>query len=155
VSGSRVRSDLVTFDVDELRCAIDAGPVVEMMRAVALRRIPGQPEFVAGVIDLRGAIVPVLDVRMRFGRPSKEMVLSHRFIVIKTRAHTVALWVDAIRDLVSLRVEDLTRREGFVLGTRSFAGVARTPAGLIMIHDPDDFLSESESEALAFPVTGT
>jgi purine-binding chemotaxis protein CheW len=155
MSGSGVRAELVTFDVDELRCAIDAWPVVEIVRAVALRRIPGQPEFVAGVIDLRGAVVPVLDVRIRFGRPSKELILAHRFIVIKTRAHTVALWVDAIRDLVSLRAEDLARREGFVLGTRSFAGVARTPAGLIMIHDPDDFLSESESEALALLVAGT
>lgn len=139
---------VVTFDLDALHCAINADSVIETLRAVALGRIPGQPEFIAGVIDLRGAVVPVLDTRVRFGLPRKEIALSDRFIVAKTRAQTVALWVDAVGDLISLRSEDCVASEGLIVGARSLAGVARTPQGLITIHDLDEFLSEAESDAL-------
>src|SRR5437016_2215466 len=66
--------DLVTFELGGQRYAILAADAVEVQRAVAVARLPRSPPIVEGVIDLRGALVPVLDVRSRFGLPPRPPV---------------------------------------------------------------------------------
>ncbi len=79
-------SFVLVFELDELQCALDSASVVEALRAVALRPMPGQPDFIAGVFDLRGSIVPVLDLRARFGRPKRPLIASDTFIVVTIRS---------------------------------------------------------------------
>lgn len=140
--------DFVHFELDELRCAVDAAPVVEVVRAAALRPIAGQPEFVAGVIDYRGAILPVLDVRVRFGRARTPLTPAHRYIIVRIRERVVALWVDRIVDVGAVHIEDVTEPEGLIQGTRSLAGIGRGPGGIVMIHDVEAFLTQSEADGL-------
>jgi purine-binding chemotaxis protein CheW len=139
---------MVTFELDQLLCAIDATAVVEVLRAVALRPIPGQPPFIAGVIDLRGSVIPVMDLRVRFGRPPKDLVPSHRYIIAAVRALTVAVWVDRIVDVVAIPRDAIAPSEGLIVGTKSLVGVGKTSTGLVMIHDADGFLSQAEADGL-------
>ncbi len=140
---------MLVFELDELRCAVDAGPVREVLRAVAVRTIPGQPDFIAGVIDLRGTIVPLLDLRLRFGRSTRALSPSDTFIVVSIRSQLVALWTDSVVDLVPLDIGAFTAREGLIVGTRSLSGVVRVAGDLVMIHDLGAFLSQAETDALA------
>lgn len=140
--------NLVTFELDELLCGIETAAVAEVLRAVALRPIPGQPPFIAGAIDLRGSIVPVLDLRVRFGRRGKELLPSHRYIIAAVRALTVAIWVDRIVDVVAMRWDAIAQSEGLIVGTKSLVGVGKTSTGLVMIHDADGFLSQTEADSL-------
>ena len=137
------------FRLDDLQCAIGVDPIVEAVRAVQLRTIPGQPACVAGVIDYRGAIVPVLDMRERFGLASKPLALSDNFIIVRIREALVALWVGAVDNLADADPLAYAPRAGLTLGTRSLAGVARVSDGLVMVHDVDAFLAESERDAVA------
>lgn len=141
--------DSVAFELDDLRGAISTQPVVEILRAVAYRPIAGQPAFVPGVIDLRGTVIPLMDMRARLGRPHQPLSPEHRFIVIDIHGRLVALWVDRIVGILTYDPGTLVNAEGLIVGTRSFAGILRTGDRLVVVHDPQAFITESELDALA------
>lgn len=141
--------DAVAFELDDLRCAISTQPVVEILRAVAYRPIAGQPPFVPGVIDLRGTVIPLLDMRARFGRPVRPLAPEHYFIVVTTHNRPVALWVDRVLGILTFDPDTLIASEGLIVGTRSFEGILRTGNGLVVIHDPQAFIGESELDAVS------
>lgn len=142
-------TDQLIFRVAGLSCGMDGSAVVEILPALAVRPLPGQPPFVAGAIDVRGTTLPVLDLRVRFGRPPRPMELSDKLIVARAHGRTVAVWVDAVDGLVASDGGSWTPAGGMVVGDRSLAGVVRTPDGLCAIHDVDAFMSACEADALA------
>ncbi|HLS32575.1 MAG TPA: chemotaxis protein CheW, partial [Brevibacterium sp.] len=106
------------------------------------------PGIVEGAIDVRGRVVPVLDLRARFGlsaaelSPDEHMILARaggRLVAIRADRATRVEWVDGERVEEPARI---TQR------LRHFAGVAALPDGLILIHDLETFLSQAEAEAL-------
>ena len=141
--------DAVAFELDDLRGAISTQPVIEILRAVAYRPIAGQPPFVPGVIDLRGTVIPLMDMRARFGLSTQALSPEHRFIVVNTHDRPVALWVDRVVGILTYDPDSLVGSEGLIVGARSFAGILRTPEGLVVIHDPQAFISESELDAVS------
>jgi purine-binding chemotaxis protein CheW len=141
--------DAVAFELDDFRGAISTQPVVEILRAVAYRPIAGQPPFVPGVIDLRGTVIPLMDMRARFGLRTQPLSPEHRFIVVNTHRRPVALWVDRVLGILTYDPDSLVGSEGLIVGTRSFAGILRTPDRLVVIHDPEAFISESELDAVS------
>jgi len=141
--------DAVAFELDSFRGAISTQPVVEILRAVAYRSIAGQPPFVPGVIDLRGTVIPLMDMRARFGLRTQPLSPEHRFIVVNTHGRPVAMWVDSVHGILTYTPDSLVGSEGLIVGARSFAGILRTPEGIVVIHDPEAFISESELDAVS------
>jgi len=139
---------LVLFGLDDARCAVDASRVVEILAAVAVRPLPAQPAYVAGIIDLRGTIVPVLDLRVRFGRPSRPMELSDQLIVVRAHDRLVALWVDGVEAFAPAETAALSSAGGLVVGDRSLLGVATLADGLATIHDVVAFVTQCEADAV-------
>jgi len=142
-------ADPLVFRVDDLQCGMDRAAVVEILPALAVRPLPGQPPFVAGAIDLRGTLVPVLDLRVRFGRPPRPMELSDKLIVARAHGRALAVWVDAVDGLAGADAGGWTPSGGLLVGDRSVVGVVRTREGACAIHDLDAFVSACESDALA------
>jgi purine-binding chemotaxis protein CheW len=141
-------SRVLVFRLDGRRHALDASSVVEVLPALAVSPLPGQPAYVAGVIDLRGAIVPVIDLRTRFARSPRPMELSDRVVVAGARRRLVALWVDDVEEIGELNEAAWAPAGGLVTGDRTLAGVVATAGGLTAIHDLDAFVAECEAEAL-------
>ncbi|HEY1727323.1 MAG TPA: chemotaxis protein CheW [Candidatus Baltobacteraceae bacterium] len=141
--------DALAFELDDLCIAISTQPVVEILRAVAYRPIAGQPPFVPGVIDVRGVVIPLMDMRARFGRPVQPLSPEHRFILVQTHSRPIAMWVDGVIGILTYDPNSLIGSEGLLVGTRSFEGILRTPEGLVVIHDPEAFISESELDAVS------
>jgi purine-binding chemotaxis protein CheW len=137
----------VLFRVDSRRCALDARSVEEILAAVAVRPLPGQPRYVAGVIDLRGTIVPVLDLRVRFGGTARPMELDDRLIVTHAHGRRLAIWVDAVDDFIPAG-SAFVPAGGLVTGDVSLAGVASTPDGLTTIHNVAAFVAQCEADAV-------
>ena len=106
-----------------------------------------------GVINARGRIIPVVDVRKHFRYPAREISVDDRFIIAHTTRRTVALVVDAV-----LGVRELAAGELVAKPDLSFApglqGVAKMKDGLILIHDLDRFLSLDEESALDAAISG-
>jgi purine-binding chemotaxis protein CheW len=129
-------------------CAVDASAVVEILAAVAVTPLPRQPAYIAGVVDLRGTIVPVLDLRVRFGMPARPMELSDRFIVIRAAGRLLMLWVDEVEAFAPVDPTTWSSAGGLVTGDRSLAGVVSSSTGVTTIYDVDAFVAQCEADAV-------
>jgi purine-binding chemotaxis protein CheW len=138
----------VVFVLDDLRFAIEAAAVQEVVRAVEVMPFPGAPAIVLGVIDVRGAIVPVLDLKRRFGLPARELGVDDHLVLARAPPRIVALWVDHVVGLTTIAPGDLLPVEDAVASRGYIAGAVRHPDGLILIHDISTFLSAAESMQL-------
>jgi purine-binding chemotaxis protein CheW len=97
----------VLFKVDETLYALPASVVLQMESYTGATVVPGAPAFVAGIIQLRGRVVPVVDLRARFGLPPKERTLETRVVVGEQHDRTVALVVDSAREVVRMAPSQL------------------------------------------------
>lgn len=140
--------DTLLFELSGVRYAVPMHDVVEVVRAVEIRRLPAAPPITLGIIDVRGEIVPVFDIRVRFGYPHKPLALSDQFIIAQAGARRVALHVDSalgLHKLTVLAVQDAANLPNELVHV---AGVAPTDQGLVLIHDLRSFLSQAEAHAL-------
>lgn len=97
----------VLFKVDETLYALPADVVLQMESYTGATVVPGAPPFVAGIIQLRGRVVPVVDLRARFGLLPKERTLETRVVVGEQHDRTVALVVDSAREVVRMAPSQL------------------------------------------------
>lgn len=139
---------VVSFRVAHAHGAIEATAVREIARMVRVTPLPGAPAPVDGVIVVRGASVPVLDLRARLGLPTRRVADTDYLIVVATAARTVVLRVDDVDDVRDVPDDAIERATGMVASAATVAGVARLADGLLVVHDADAFLSQAESDAI-------
>lgn len=96
----------VTFQVGGSDYVVAAADVVQMESFTGATRVPGTAGHVAGLVQLRGQVLPVVDVRARFGLPGAERTPDARIIVVAERDRRVALLVDRAREVIDLRPEE-------------------------------------------------
>lgn len=138
----------IVFCLNELRMALAMTVVERIVHAVYITQIPNAPAIVLGVIDLQGRIIPVVDMRRRFGLPEREIALTDRLIVAQTTRRPVALVADSVTGVVEHPATELIEAEAILPGLAQVSGVVKLDDGLIFIHDLDRFLSLDEEEIL-------
>jgi purine-binding chemotaxis protein CheW len=136
------------FEVSGQRFALPLFDVIEIVRAVAIRPLPSAPPITLGIIDVRGEILPVLDVRVRFGCAHKAVGLSDQFVIAQAGPRRVVLHVDAALGLSMLSVLAVQDARNLPAELAHVAGVAATDEGLVLIQDLKTFLSQAESQGL-------
>ena len=144
-------SQLVTCRVDREEYAIDILSVQEINRMVEITRVPKAPSFVEGVINLRGRIIPVLDLRRRFGLPEAEHTEGSRIVVVTVRGRVIGLIVDCVMEVLRIpksRIEPPPSM-GSTAGTEFTQGVGKINDRLLTVLDLDRLLATSENGALA------
>ncbi len=141
-------TDFLIFELHGVRGALPIANVQEIVRAVTISPLPHAPSVVEGVINFRGRVIPVVSLRARLGLPASPVVSSEHMIVISAQQRDVAIRVDRVIDLEDVPAEDVTAPEPFTAAGWNVAGVAQLADGLIIIHDPNAFLSEAEDVAL-------
>ena len=92
----------VTFRVGTAEYAINASDVLHLESFTEATHVPGAPAFVAGLVQVRGKLVPVVDLRRRFGLDPIERSLDNRVIVVKIGTRVAGLLVDSSREVVKL-----------------------------------------------------
>jgi purine-binding chemotaxis protein CheW len=92
----------VVFKVGETDYALPAESVLQMESFTGATRVPGAPPFVAGIVQIRGRVVPVVDMRLRFGLPAAAPTLDTRVVVGQRADRVVALIADSAREVVKL-----------------------------------------------------
>lgn len=140
---------LVLFTLAGARYGVSADDVVEVVRAVAVTPLAGAPPVVEGLIDVRGVVVPVYDLRARLGVPSRAVQPADHFILVRTPSRVAALHVEGVADLVEVDEREMTESRSQIPSTEQIAGVATLPDGMAFIHDVATFLSQAESDSLA------
>lgn len=129
--------DLVVFTVDGVKCALRVDEVQEIKRIVQINDVYHAPEYVRGVINLRGQIVTVIDMRRKLNYQTCEVSESSRLVVVKREDEHIGLLVDTIEDTIVARAEDILKPPSNIQGTdsRFFLGVCKTPESLVTILD--------------------
>ena len=140
---------LVLFTLAGARYGVSADDVVEIVRAVAVTPLAGAPAVVEGLIDVRGSVVPVFDMRARLGLPSRAVDPADHFVLVQTPSRVAALHVERVDELVEVDERQTTDARAQVPSTEHIAGVATLDDGMVFIHDVETFLSRAESESLS------
>jgi purine-binding chemotaxis protein CheW len=140
---------LVVFSLNHQRCALALAAVERVVRVVEITPLPNAPEVVLGVVNVRGRLLPVIDVRRRLGLPPREHLLSEQLILARLRARSVLLLVDSVAGLETVSAGQIVADTTILPSLPYLAGVAKLPDGLIVIHNLDQFLSLDEERALA------
>ena len=146
---------LLTFEVGASRFALRAGLVREVVRAVAIAALPKAPPIVEGIINFRGTLVPVLDIRQRFRLPPAPLALEQHLIIAQADGRLVALRVDRALDLVVVDEDAIESAARVAPGTEYVAGIAKLTDGLLVIHDLESFLSFEEAGQVDAAVVGS
>jgi purine-binding chemotaxis protein CheW len=143
----------VLFEIGGQRFGLPAADVQELVRAAAIVPLPSAPAIVEGIVNLRGRVVPVLDIRARFRLPPKPLEPSDHFVIARVAGRLLALRVDRALELVHLTPADLEDARSGIPGAEYVTWVAKLPFDLVLIHDLRTFLSRAEftllEEALA------
>ena len=142
------RSEVLVFEVAGQRYGLPTACVRELVRAVSITPLPGAPGVIEGVVDVRGRVLPVLDVRARFRLPVKPLDPSDHFIVASAGARGVILRVDRATHLALVDEAAVQPPQTLGPGATYVAGAARLDDGLLLIHDLTTFLSAAEAESL-------
>jgi len=139
---------LVVFSLDELNYALDLSAVERTVHMVEVTPLPQAPEIVAGVINVQGRIIPVLNIRRRFRLPERSVSLSDQLLIARTQRRTVALAVDAVHSVMEHSPAEILEPLTVVPGMEYVKGLVKFVDGMIFIHDLDAFLSLEEERAL-------
>lgn len=124
--------------------------VREIITVQTVTRLPGAPAFVEGVINLRGHVIPVIDLRKRFGLEASVDPRRTRIMVVEVQPHTIGLVVDAVSEVLRLQ-ESLIEPAGNILAGVDVAfiqGVAKLENRLIILLNLGRLLESSEVRAL-------
>ncbi len=141
-------NQLVVFTLDEQRYALYLPVVERVVSAVEVTPLPKTPDIVLGVINIQGKVIPVVNIRKRFGLPEREIDLSDQFVIANTPRRTIALVVDTVNGVIEPAREKLISSENITPGLEHVDGVIKLEDGLILIHDLDRFLSLEEEKKL-------
>jgi purine-binding chemotaxis protein CheW len=140
------QAQIVTFALGRDHFASDVRSVERVLRHQAPRPIPNVPAWVTGVIDYAGRVVPVVDVRARFGLPPHELAGSERVIVFDVAGEWIAAVVDQVIDVTVLRDGELEAPPPLFRGLAGeyLQGMIRRQGRLIVVLDAGRLLSSTE-----------
>ena len=138
----------VVFRLDEGRYALPLATVDRIVRAVHVTPMLRAPGIVLGAIDVQGRVLPVFNIRSRFGLPERTVNPADHFLIAHTARRTVVLVIDAPQGVFERAAGTITEAANIAGGLEHIRGVIQLDDGLVLIHDLENFLSPDEARVL-------
>lgn len=145
---------LVVFVIDEQRYALPLLAVERILPMIAVSPLPQAPAVVLGVINLHGQVLPVVDIRRRFGLAPRDFGLRAHLLVARTSRRTLVVPVDEVLGVSEVAAGAVTPPDAVLPGIGHVAGIVALADGLLFIHDLDAFLSLDEERQLTESLEG-
>jgi purine-binding chemotaxis protein CheW len=145
---------LATFFLGREEYGVDVRLVQEIIRVSEITQVPRAPEFIKGVINLRGRIIPVVDLKRKLGLGDVEVLRQSRIVVVKIKERLIGLLVDGASQVLKVPVSTIEAAPDEVteIDTTAIRGVAKLPGRLIILMDLNKTLAlelrEEADEAL-------
>lgn len=139
---------IVVFTLDELLYALPLQAVVKVIHAIEIRHLPKAPEIISGIINVKGQIIPVVDIRKRLELATHEIDPDDRLIIADTGKREVAILVDTVTGIRDLTPAQQAEAKETLPFAKYIKGVAKIDDGLILIYDLEQFLSLDEEKEL-------
>jgi purine-binding chemotaxis protein CheW len=129
----------VTFLVGDRAYGVDIVSVREIKQWSPTTALPNQPHYMRGVLNLRGTIVPVHDLRARFGDPLTDAAETHVVVIVWIGEQTVGVLVDAVSDIITVSAEDIRPVPGGDgdMDRSAINGLVSTESGMVALLDLD------------------
>lgn len=139
-------SRFLTFFIDEEQYGLDISRIKEIIALMNITNIPKTPDFVKGVINLRGSIIPVIDIRLKFGMESKDETLETAIVIYEIDNISIGFIVDRVDDVFSIDNENISDAPDFgtSIDTTFISGIAEIEGGVIMILDLKNIFDHNE-----------
>ena len=145
---SAVSDSVVLLTVGELNLALKIEAVERVERSVEISPLPEAMRGVLGVINMRGSITPVFDLRARFGLPAREVRASDYLVIARMHSRPAALLVDAVVDVMPGTEARIVQSSEILPDMECITGVMKLDGDLVFVHDLERFLSNEDYEAL-------
>lgn len=139
-------SSCLVFHLDDVRYALPVHDVAELLPAVTSVPVAGAPPVVEGLLNVRGELVPLLDLRRRLGLPARPVHPDDHIVVCSTGRRRVAVRVDRAEELIDCTSP--AEPPDFPIDDSCLGGVRRLPDGILLVCDTSAFLSLEDSLAL-------
>ncbi len=137
---------VVSFKLGAEEYGVDIAQVQEINRMVSVTHVPRAPAFMEGVINLRGQLIPIIDLRTRFGMPRAEHTKNTRIVVTEIGTKRVGMVVDSVSEVLRLPVEQIEDAPEMLTGvdTEYIRGVGKIEDRLIILLDLARIISLAE-----------
>lgn len=149
VAGAEMQ--LVVFELGDESYGVDISRVQDINRMQEITEIPHAPESVVGVINLRGRVIPVIDLRKRFGLPDAVHTKDTRIVVVHLEGNLIGVIVDAVSQVLRIPADIVEPPSPVLAGvdSRYLRGIAKLDDRLVILLDLDFVLSRREQEAIS------
>lgn len=148
-----IMDQIVTFSLDHRLYALPLNSVVRVIHALYISSLPKAPAIICGIINIKGQIIPVVDVRKRFGFPSREIDRDDQLIIANTGKRTIALIVDEVNEILEVDAkQQVSTMEGMPFAGY-IGGIAKIQDEMVLIYDLEQFLNLDEEKVLKMALT--
>lgn len=142
----------LTFEIGGESYGIDIKYVREIVGLQPITPVPELPDYIKGIINLRGKIIPVVDVRLRFRKPFKEYTDRTCVIVIDLNDTSVGLIVDSVSEVLTIPENQISPPpELNKTSSRYIKGIGKAADGVKLLIDCDSFLNDDEVRSISNP----
>jgi purine-binding chemotaxis protein CheW len=150
VKNTETETQLVVFALGQEEFACKITDVREVLKMMKITPLPHCLDFVEGVINLRGEVIPVIDLRKRFGMMEVERTNNSRIIIAEVASSLVGLIVDSVSEVLRIPDRQIQAPPDRVAGTRThfILGVGKVEDRLLIILNLDKILTSEEQIAL-------
>jgi purine-binding chemotaxis protein CheW len=139
---------ILVFTLDDQSYALLLKAVVKVIHAIEIRHLPKAPDIINGIINVKGLIIPVVDIRRRFGLEPQEIELSDRLIISVAGKRVIAILVTSVTGIIDMKPGQIELSEKTIPFAENMKGVAKIDDGLVLIYDLEHFLSLEEELVL-------
>jgi purine-binding chemotaxis protein CheW len=141
--------EFVSFAVDDEQYGVEITDVREIKGWTGVTHLPKQPDYVRGVLNLRGAMVPIIDLRCRFGRGTTEATPLHVMIIVQIGDTLVGILADRVLDIVSVEAAQIQAVPRVARDQRSelFSGLVTVEEGMIALIDLRHLIDQNDGNA--------
>jgi purine-binding chemotaxis protein CheW len=142
---------LVSFELDKEEYGVDVLAVREIIRLPAITKMPNTPDYVEGIINLRGTVVPIISLRRRFNLMENEASRSSRILVMETTGGLNGFIVDAVAEVIRISAGEIQPPPAITFGNAAqecITGVVNHAERLLIVLDLNKLFSDAEQALL-------
>lgn len=138
---------VATFRLGAEEYGVDISQIREIIRIVDITRVPRTPDFMEGVINLRGQLIPIVDLRCRFGMPRAERTKDTRIIVAEIGSKRVGMIVDSANEVLNIPIEAIEEAPEIIagVGAEYLQGVGKVADRLVILLDLTMVVTDNQS----------
>lgn len=146
IAASRMANEFLTFRLGKEEYGIEILKVQEIRGYDSITQIANAPEFIKGVVNLRGVIVPIIDLRIKFGLGNAEYNQFTVVIILNVADRIMGIVVDGVSDVISLGVEQMRPTPGFgsVIDTEYIMGLGTVDERMLILIDIEKLMGSSD-----------